>query len=138
MRIMIDTNVLIDYLLSRHPYEASATKIMMLCKNSKIEGCIAAHSFLNIFYVLRKELTNEQRRKVLKGFCAFLEVIGVDKLKIISSLNNCDFSDFEDCVQSECAKEFAADYIITRNIKDFKTSEIPAITPDDFLERVVK
>ena len=68
--------------------------------------------------------------------CNLLTVVGIDKAKIISALANDDFTDVEDCLQSECAKEFSADYIVTRNVKDFQNSEIPAISPDEFLKKV--
>lgn len=136
MKILLDTNVLVDYLLSRKPFDDNARKIILLCKSKKIDGCIAAHSFLNIFYILRKDLTADERRILLKDFCTFVEVAGIDKNKIITALDNNAFSDFEDCLQSECAKDFSADYIVTRNTKDFKNSTVPAITPDEFLERI--
>lgn len=138
MKILIDTNVLVDYLLSRKPFDKSARKIMLLCKGKEIDGCIAAHSFLNIFYILRKDLTADERRTLLKDFCTFVEVADIDKRKIITALDNNGFADFEDCLQAECAYDFNADYIITRNVKDFAESKIPAITPDNFLERLKK
>ena len=62
MKILIDTNVLIDYILKREPYTESAEKILFLCKNRKIDGCIAAHSVMNMFYILRKEMTVNEIR----------------------------------------------------------------------------
>ena len=75
------------------------------------------------------------RRNTLKDLCMIIEVIGIDSHKLISALSNSEFSDVEDCLQTECAKQFSADYIITRNIKDFEHSPVPAITPDEFLKR---
>ena len=60
---------------------------------------------------------------------------GIDSFKIISALDNEDFSDFEDCLLEECAVAVSADYIVTRNTKDFASSRVPAILPDEFLER---
>ena len=136
MRILIDTNVLIDYILRREPYTDDAEKIIFLCKNMQIEGCIAAHSVMNIFYILRKLMTLEKRKKFLNHISEFIEIVGIDRRKIMSAVNNDQFTDVEDCLQSECAKEFSADYIVTRNVKDFQNSTIPAISPDDFLKKV--
>ncbi|MCH5348302.1 MAG: PIN domain-containing protein [Oscillospiraceae bacterium] len=136
MKILIDTNVLIDYILRREPYTDDAEKIIFLCKNMQIEGCIAAHSIMNIFYILRKLMTLEKRKKFLNYISEFIEIIGIDRRKIISAVNNDQFTDVEDCLQTECAKEFSADYIVTRNVKDFQNSTIPAISPDDFLKKV--
>lgn len=108
-------------------------KIITLCKNKTIDGCIAAHSVMNIFYILRKSFSVEQRKSILKEFCEFLDVVGIDKQKIISSLENSDFTDTEDCLQYECAKSCCADYIVTRNGKDFVGSIILVVTPEEFL-----
>lgn len=134
MKVLIDTNILIDYISKREPYFEAANSILMLCANEEIGGCIAAHSVMNSIYITRKEYTLEERRKILIGLCKILDVVGIDRGKIINALNNDDFSDIEDCLQMECAKAFTVDYIVTRNIKDFEKSVIPAILPDKFLE----
>ena len=136
MRILIDTNVLIDYILRRDPYTADAEKIIILCKNMEIKGCIAAHSIMNIFYILRKLMTLENRKKFMNYISEFIEIVGIDRRKIINAVNNDLFTDVEDCLQTECAKEFSADYIITRNVKDFQNSSVTAISPDEFLKKV--
>lgn len=66
--------------------------------------------------------------------CVIFDVEGIDKAKLLSALQNEDFSDFEDCLQMECAKAYNAEYIVTRNLSDYKTSEIQAILPRDYLE----
>ena len=134
MRVLLDTNIIIDYLSKRPQFYANARMIIKLCVEKRIDGYVAAHSILNIFYILRKEFTAEERRSSLFDLCKVLTVIGIDKEKIITVLCNSDFSDLEDCLQAECAKNCAVDYIITRNIKDFHNSAIPAIMPDVFLK----
>lgn len=136
MRILIDTNVLIDYISKREPYFLNAEQIITLCANEKIYGCIAAHSVMDAIYITRKEYSIDERKNILKKICLILDVVGVDKYKIINSLSNDKFTDIEDCLQMECAKEFFADYIVTRNIKDFKNSVIKPIMPDEFLKMV--
>ncbi|WP_044975486.1 PIN domain-containing protein [Ruminococcus sp. HUN007] len=135
MRVLIDTNILIDFYGKRPEYYDAAEKIIELCTKQNITGCIAAHSVTNAFYILRKDIPLEIRRNTLKDLCMIIEVIGIDSHKLISALSNSEFSDVEDCLQTECAKQFSADYIITRNIKDFEHSPVPAITPDEFLIR---
>lgn len=136
MKVLLDTNILIDYISLRPSFTDDAMNVMELCMNKQIDGYIAAHSVTNAFYILRKELTAVERRKALTNLCDILTVVGVDKEKLTAALNNDDFSDFEDCLQNECAKEFSADYIITRNVKDFHNSAIPAILPDEFLKKI--
>ena len=132
---MIDTNILVDFAAERKSYFESASKILDLCASEKIDGCIAAHSIMNAFYILRKDYSVDQRRQILKELCSFLSVINIDDIKILSSLDNFEFTDIEDCLQAECAKEFSADYIVTRNVKDFQNSMIKPILPDDFLKK---
>ena len=64
--------------------------------------------------------------------CNIFHVESIDKVKLTRALMNQDFSDFEDCLQSECAAAFKADYIITRNVSDYAESKIPCLTPKDF------
>ncbi len=108
MRVLLDTNILIDYIALRQPYSESAEKIILLCKNNQISCCMAAHSVMNIFYILRKNFTVDERRIILKELCEIIEVIGIEKNKIIATLDNYDFSDMEDCLQAKCAEEFSA------------------------------
>ena len=134
MRVLLDTNVLLDYLVEREPYYESAKTIIFMCAKKEIDGYIAAHSVMNAFYILRKDFSINERRSILLKLCELVEIVGIDKSKIISSLSNEQFSDFEDRLQTECAIECNAKYIITRNIKDFTHSEIPAIEPVEFLK----
>jgi len=134
MVILIDTNVILDYLISRKPFVDIANDVLDLCFQQKCSGYIAMHSITNIFYILRKQFSVSERKKLLIDLCEFIEVAGIQKEQVIDALTNEDFDDFEDCLQVECAKMVNADYIITRDIEDFSTSEIPAILPKDFLE----
>ena len=129
MRILIDTNVILDALTGRQPHFDDADKIIKLCADKKVQGYLAAHSISNIFYILRKDLPIEDIRIVLLNLCEILEVEGVDSRKVKSALNRGDFKDLEDCIQDECAAAIKADYIVTRNKKDFENSIVPAILP---------
>lgn len=132
-RILIDTNVLLDYLLTREPFYSDAKKIFIACTEGRAQGCIAAHSVSNMFYVLRKDYSIKERREVLLNLCMIFDVEGMDKEKLLMGLQNEDFSDFEDCLQMECAKAYGAEYIVTRNIGDYKSSEVKAILPKEYL-----
>ena len=132
LRILVDTNILLDYLLCREPYDQVAREIVIACKQKQVAGCIAAHSISNLFFILRKAFSVEERRSLLHNLCELFEVESIDKVKILEALENEKFSDFEDCLQMECAKAFQADYIVTRNIDDFKGSEIPCMEPEKF------
>ena len=134
MLILIDTNVLLDVIARREPYVIFSEKVIDLCRQEIINGAIASHSVLNAMYVLRKNFTLEERKEIFLSLCEFLYVESVDFGKIIQALKDDDFSDFEDCLQMQCALSLRADYIVTRNVKDFAASEIPAVTPEEFLK----
>ena len=133
-KILIDTNVLLDYLLEREPFFEDAKGIMVSCAEGKVKGCIAAHSIPNIFFILRKDYNTKERREILSTLCSIFDVEGIDKAKLLSGLANEDFTDFEDCLQMECAKSYGAYYIVTRNVADYSVSEIKAIEPKDYLK----
>lgn len=122
-------------LMGRQPYYDLADSIVRLCVEKKIDGRMAAHSVPNMFYILRKSMSDEERRKVLKLLCQIVKVEGIDADKVLSALDNSEFQDFEDCLQEECAVMMNAEYIITRNVKDFSASRVPAILPEDFLKK---
>lgn len=133
-KVLIDTNVLLDYLLEREPFFGNAKQVIISCVEGNTKGCIAAHSICNMFFILRKDFTVKERREVLTNLCSIFEVEGIDKQKLLLGLANEKFSDFEDCLQMECAKAYEAEYIVTRNVSDYITSEIKAIEPEEYLE----
>lgn len=133
-KILIDTNILLDYLLERDPFFEDAKKVILSCTDGDTKGCIAAHSISNIFFILRKDYTASERREILSSLCTIFDVEGIDKAKLLAGLANEEFSDFEDCLQMECAKSYGAEYIVTRNVADYSASEIKAILPSEYLE----
>lgn len=133
MRILLDTNILVDWFSHREPFYSQSEKIIRLCSDGVISACIAAHSITDLFFVLRKGLTPQKRREIFYDISDIAEIISLDRIKLLNAVNNEEFFDFEDCLQSESAEEFGADLIITRNVKDFSLSTIKAVTPDEFL-----
>lgn len=138
IKILIDTNVILDVFLSREPFLEEAKKIFELCKDGAVDGYVAAHSITNAFYVLRHDMARRQTKNALLDVCDMLDVIEIDSAKITAALKNESFTDFEDCLQCECAKEACVDCIVTRNVKDFSSSPIAAITPSNFLRAAQK
>ena len=134
MVVLIDTNIILDMLVKRQPYLEAAIKIVNLCTEKIIRGCLAAHTVSNLFYILRKEYSVTQRREMLMALCRVFEISEINGEKIAKALKNDQFEDFEDCLQDECAASLKADYIVTRNIKDFTNSKVLAIQPEEFLK----
>lgn len=136
MKVLVDTNILIDYITIREPFYDSAFKVITLCADKKVKCAIAAHSIPTMYYLLRREMTDSARRIVIKRFLEIFDVALFEKDMVISALDREDFKDFEDCLQDECAANISADYIVTRNIKDYQNSTVPAITPNEFLKLI--
>lgn len=138
MKVLIDTNIMLDNLMQRKPDTEYAEKIFGFCATGRLDGYVAAHSILDAFYIMRKHFSDVERRKALKKVCEIVSIVSVDERKIKAALECDDFRDFEDCVQAKCAWSCNADYIITRNVKDFSKSSIPAITAEEFVNEFVE
>ena len=132
MKVLVDTNVLLDVLAKREEFFEKSFKIFELCQEERIYGVIAAHSIPNIVYVLRKNFSLAEIKVMLKSLCKIFYVDSLDVEKIQAAIDDEIFSDFEDCLQVQSGINFQADCIITRDLKDFRLSPIAAITPDDF------
>lgn len=137
MVLLIDTNVVLDYLLEREPYFKDANSILALCRTDEIKGYLAFHSVSSIWYTLRKH-SEIERRYALLEVAVLLEVAAAPHEAVVDAILNEDFADFEDCLQEKCAIDVEADYIVTGNVKDFKTSTIPAVTPAQMLEILIR
>ena len=134
MIILVDTNVILDALLKREPYDNAAQTIITKCAKKEIIGYMAAHSVPNLFYILRKKYSRKERRNFIRNLCDIFYISDLNAEKIISAIENESFADFEDCLQEECAAEVMADYVVTRNVEDYKTSRVRTIEPDEFVK----
>lgn len=133
MVVLVDTNVIIDFLITREPFYQAAAEVITRCVNKELTGYIAFHSIPNLWYILRK-IPEDKRREWLSDICRFLRVTGASHEEVVRAIKMEEFQDFEDCLQDRCAKGINAQYIITRNTGDYINSEIPAIYPEDFLQ----
>lgn len=133
MRILIDTNVFLDLLQRREPYLQDAISIMELAHKNIVEGVIAAHSISNIFYILRKDYSIEKRKQLIRAISDVFPIIPINKEIIQKALDD-NIDDFEDAIQYECALLAEVDYIVTRNVSDYTSTSIRAITPKEFLQ----
>lgn len=134
--VLIDTNIFIDVLQDRIPFTDNSQAVIGLVTQKKIKGAVAAHSITNLWYILRKTHSDEERRNYILSLFEIFDVISIDKNRLVTALEKSDFKDFEDCLQDECAYAINADYIITRNAKNFESSMVKALTPEEFLENL--
>ena len=137
MVVLIDANVILDYIASREPFYQEAYRIMEMCNCRKVKGYIAFHSVSIIWYTLRKFLPDDPERRLwLTKILQIVQVTGADHEEVVKAVKMDDFRDFEDCLQNKCAETVHAQYIVTNNVKDFKRSTITAVTPAEFCQLI--
>lgn len=134
MKVLIDTNVMIDAITKRDDASSFSADVIALCSSNRITGFVASHSFSNMYYILRKEYSDKNRRVIIGEYCKILNVVSMNEDVINAALNNNNITDFEDAIQYACAESVGADYIVTRNVKDYGRSPIRAISPGEFLK----
>ena len=135
MRLLIDGNIVLDVLQKRLPHYNDSSKIWKLCETDQADGFIAALTFANLVYIMRKELDASGIEDVLKKLSLifhFTDLSVPDMMKAAEM----KWDDFEDALQAATAERVHADYIITRNVRDFNQSKIMALTPTEYLNRI--
>ena len=134
--IFIDTDVIIDFLIDREPHSREAAIIFTLIEQKKLKGFVSSLTFSNLYYVLRKIESHNKVIAKLDSISRLLTILKVDQQTIKYAISS-GFTDFEDSIQYYCAHDIRKiDVIITRNIKDYKGSEIPVMTPAEYLKMV--
>lgn len=131
-RLFLDTNVVVDLLDRREPFCHDAVRIFTMAYNRQVQLFVSPMTFTTASFLLRRHGT-EGVRNLLSNFRQLSRVATVNERTIDDSLAS-QFKDFEDAVQYYAAVKIKADFIITRNGKDFALSQIPVLTPSEFLE----
>ena len=135
MKALIDGNIILDVLQRREPHIEASSKIWKLCETDQVEGFISALTFTDLVYVMRKELTPDRIQEVLKKMALIFRFTDLSVADLTEAAEM-KWNDYEDAVQSATAKRVHADCIITRNIRDYLQSTVPAYTPAEFLQRI--
>lgn len=135
MKVLIDTNIILDVLCNRSEFVEDSSRVWKYCEVNQIEGYISALSVPNIVYILRKELTSQKTQQLIQQNLMIFEVIDLKSSDLKNAAEMLS-SDFEDAVQMCCANRIKADYIVIKNIRDFKESKVPALKPSELLERM--
>ncbi len=131
-KVFVDTDVCLDLLSGRMPFNKPAEILFSLADNNKIKIFVSAISFSNIDYVLLSQYSAVHSRQLIAKFKTLVHVLAVDSKTIDLALAS-NFDDFEDAIQYSCAIENSISTIITRNIKDYKKATISILTPETFL-----
>lgn len=137
INLFIDTNVMIDFLGERESFYDEIAKIIVLAEKQELKLTASSLSFVNTFYVLSKVFDKKTLHEILAKFRILCDVANVDEINIDKSLHS-DFNDFEDAVQYHSALHHNCNIFITRNKKDFRSAELPIMTPSEFLTSINK
>ena len=136
-KLFLDTNVVIDLLGEREPFYDSAAKIATIADKGKIQLIVSALTYSTLYYILSRFEDKEIVKEKIRKFKVIAETSDLTD-KIINKGLSSKFSDFEDALQYYCAIKMDCDILITRNVKDFKESNIPVLTPDEYLKSLNK
>ena len=135
MKLLIDANILLDVLQNREPHVENSSVIWKLCESEKAKGYVSALTFANLVYILRKELDPVQIEKILRSLSLIFEFADLTASDL-SKAAELQWDDYEDALQSVAAERLHVDFIITRNVKDFKASRVIAFSPDELISRL--
>ena len=134
--IFLDTNIIMDLIADRPPFSKYAIDLFSLAEDNKIKLYTSSHSLATTHYLLKKYIEEKELRVILYNLLEFITIIPVDLDVLRKSLHS-NHKDFEDAVQIYCASSVnGMEYIVTRNIKDFKNSEIPALLPNEIKAKI--
>jgi len=133
MRLLLDTNILIDILSKRDGYIESLS-VLRYCETGYAAGYVSTTTITDAMYIMRK-LEPSAIRSAIQTLISIVEIADVLKSDIHAAFLS-GMADFEDAVQASCAARINADYIVTRNVKDFEKSSVPAVSPEDILKKL--
>jgi len=133
-KVLIDTDVILDFFFDRDPFAEFAAEIFNLCEENKIIGFTTPVIICNVYYLLRKSARHEIIIEKIKQLLNIIDIVKMDKDVVLGALNS-NFKDFEDALQNFSAIENKEiNIILTRNVKDYKKSELAVLTPETYLK----
>jgi len=135
-KLFVDTNIVIDLLSRREPFYAEAATLFSLADKKEIELAVSSLTVANTSYALLRQMNSNRAKSILRKLRLIVKILSVDDKIVGLALNDENFSDFEDGLQYFTAIENEQDLIITRNLKDFKSSKLPVMTARQFIEMI--
>ncbi len=128
-KILVDTNVVLDVLLDRHPYVEASAAVWAAVETGVSEGMLAAHTVTTIHYLIRKEKGNARAKRIVSAILTVFKVAAVDGA-VIQEAVQLPFSDFEDAVTATVARVAGCEFIVTRDPRGFRESPVRALAPE--------
>ncbi|MEG3868992.1 MULTISPECIES: PIN domain-containing protein [unclassified Microcoleus] len=132
MKILIDTNIIVDVALDREPFFSESDRILTFVEEAKIQGYISASTFSDLYYIIRRDRGRDWTLDFLRQLATFCQVATVDN-SVISMALTCNFKDFEDAIQYSTAVINRIDAIVTRNPRDFPVTTPRILTPNQLI-----
>ena len=132
MKILIDTNIVLDIVLERQPFVEHSAMLLQTAQQANIEIFLSATTITDLYYIARKAKGKQIALNFIGDLLQFIEIASVNKNVIIQALQS-NISDFEDAVQESAAKNEGIKVIVTRNEADFKDSDLELHSPESFL-----
>ena len=133
IRILIDSDVILDLLLDRKPFCEDSLTLIYACEQKQLQGFVTPVIIANVYYIFRQNASHTTVTEQLKLLLKIISVLNMDQKQVLAALDS-KFTDFEDALQYFSAiQSNKVDVIITRNTKDFKHSKIPVFTPQEYL-----
>lgn len=133
-RVFVDSDIILDVALARNPFVETSKLVLVLLENFVAIGFITSNEITNIYYILRKAGGDTSARIFISEIVKYLTVISVEHDDILKALGS-KISDFEDSVQHYAALRNQCDCIVSRNIEDYKLSDIKVYSPVEFLNQ---
>jgi len=132
-KLLIDCNILIDWLTDRPPFSVHANKLLVLIENKTVEGLLSPLTLSNTYYILRKLTNRKIANEFLNDVKNIFNILDITKKITLSAINN-RYKDFEDDLHYNTAITNNIDFIITRNKADFKKDKIQILTAEEYLK----
>lgn len=131
-RILIDTNICIDAIQKRKPFDVNAQRILDYSERSIIDGFVAAHSFDTIFYILIQTTSQQNVYQAIEGLRRTVDIAPVSS-EVIDQALQLKWPDFEDAIHYQAALAAGCEAVVTRNPNDFKSDGLPVLSPEELL-----
>lgn len=133
MKVLLDTNIIVDDALEREPFWEASEQVLLLVEQRQVEGYVSASSFGDLYYIIRRGRGRDWTLNYLRRLITFCQVATVDQTAINMALT-ANFRDFEDAIQYSCAVVNQLDAIVTRNPQDFPVTTPRIMTPEQLIK----
>ena len=130
IKVLFDLNIILDVLQEREPFYESSAQLLAHAETGEIQGFVAPHSLTTLFYLVQKDKSAAHAKITITNILQILKIAAIDQSTIEQALS-LSYKDFEDAVQMMAAVQCKADYLVTRNVKDFQPAPLSVIQPSE-------